>query len=55
MTDRDDLDDQIWRTFIGCGVSNAQTPRAASGRELQEIPGWNPRFVFSLIHKFNQP
>jgi type I restriction enzyme, R subunit len=55
MTDREDLDDQIWRTFIGCGVSDEKTPRAPSGRELQEILRGNHRFVFSLIHKFNQP
>src|SRR5713101_6092264 len=55
MTDREDLDDQIWRTFIGCGVIDEKTPRAASGKELQEILRGNHRFVFSLIHKFNQP
>jgi type I restriction enzyme, R subunit len=55
MTDREDLDDQIWRTFIGCGVTDEKTPRAGSGRELQEILQGNHRFVFSLIHKFNQP
>jgi type I restriction enzyme R subunit len=55
MTDREDLDDQIWRTFIGCGVSDEKTPRAASGKELREILQGNHRFVFSLIHKFNQP
>jgi len=55
MTDRADLDDQIWRTFIGCGVTDEQTPRAVSGRELREILRGNHRFVFSLIHKFNQP
>ena len=55
MTDREDLDDQIWRTFIGCGVSDDKTPRAGSGKELQEILRDNQRFVFSLIHKFNQP
>ena len=55
MTDREDLDDQIWRTFIGCGVSDDKTPRAGSGKELQEILRGNRRFVFSLIHKFNQP
>src|SRR5207247_6322599 len=54
-TDREDLDDQIWRTFIGCGVADENTPRAGSGRELKEILGENHRFVFSLIHKFNQP
>jgi type I restriction enzyme R subunit len=55
MTDREDLDDQIWRTFIGCGVTDEKTPRAGSGKELQEVLQGNHRFVFSLIHKFNQP
>ncbi|MGE3729355.1 MAG: type I restriction endonuclease subunit R [Lysobacterales bacterium] len=55
MTDREDLDDQIWRTFIGCGVTDETTPRAGSGKALQEMLHGNHRFVFSLIHKFNQP
>jgi type I restriction enzyme R subunit len=55
MTDREDLDDQIWRTFIGCGVTDEKTPRAASGRDLEEVLHENHRFVFTLIHKFNQP
>ncbi len=55
MTDREDLDEQIRRTFIGCGVVDENTPRARSGKELQETLRGNHRFVFSLIHKFNQP
>lgn len=55
MTDREDLDDQIWRTFIGCEVIDEKTPRASSGKELMTILRGNPRMVFSLIHKFNQP
>ena len=55
MTDRDDLDDQIWRTFVGCGVVDEKTPRAGSGDELQGLLRQNHRFVFSLIHKFNKP
>jgi len=55
MTDREDLDDQIWRTFIGCGITDEKTPRAGSGKELKEILQGDHRFVFSLIHKFNQP
>lgn len=55
MTDREDLDDQIWRTFAGCGVTDQKTPRAGSGKELQLLLRGNPRFIFSLIHKFNQP
>jgi type I restriction enzyme R subunit len=54
MTDREDLDDQIWRTFIGCRVADEKTPRASSGAALREILQQNHRFVFSLIHKFNQ-
>ena len=55
MTDRDDLDGQLWRTFIGCGVTDEKTPRASSGKDLQEILQGNHRYIFSLIHKFNQP
>ncbi len=55
MTDRDDLDDQIWRTFVGCSITDEKTPRAGSGKELRDILSENHRYVFSLIHKFNQP
>jgi len=56
ITDRDDLDDQIFRTLVGCGVADQNsTPRAGSGADLQSILTGNHRFVFSLIHKFNQP
>jgi len=55
MTDREDLDDQIWRTFVGCSVTDEKTPRACSGEDLQRILQENHRFVFSLIHKFNRP
>jgi type I restriction enzyme R subunit len=54
MTDRDDLDTQIYRTFAGCGLADDQTPRAASGKALEDLLKENHRYVFSLIHKFNQ-
>lgn len=54
MTDREDLDDQIFRTFVGCGVADEKTPRASSGQELKSILQENHRFIFSLVHKFNQ-
>jgi len=54
MTDRNDLDSQIYKTFIGCGVADNQTPRAGSGKELERLLKENHRYVFSLIHKFNQ-
>ncbi len=54
MTDRNDLDSQIYRTFVGCGAADEQTPRAGSGRELEQLLKENHRYIFSLIHKFNQ-
>ncbi len=35
MTDREDLDDQIWRTFVGCGVVDEKTPAGGVGRRVQ--------------------
>jgi type I restriction enzyme, R subunit len=54
MTDREDLDDQIYGTFVGCGIADDQTPRAGSGVRLKTLLQENHRYVFSLIHKFNQ-
>lgn len=54
MTDRTDLDTQIYKTFIGCGVVSDKTPRAASGTDLERVLKENHTYVFSLIHKFNQ-
>jgi len=54
MTDRNDLDTQIYGTFVGCGVADATTPRASSGEVLKGLLQENHRFIFSLIHKFNQ-
>ena len=54
MTDRNDLDGQLYRTFVGCGVANEKTPRASSGEVLKDLLKQNHRYIFSLIHKFNQ-
>jgi type I restriction enzyme R subunit len=54
MTDRTDLDSQIYRTFVGSGVADEQTPRASSGEELERLLKEDHRYIFSLIHKFNQ-
>ena len=54
MTDRQDLDSQIYKTFVGCGIADKETPRAGSGADLKRILKENHRYVFSLIHKFNQ-
>jgi len=54
MTDRDDLDDQIYRTFVGLGIADDNTPRAGSGIELEKLLHENHRLVFTLIQKFRR-
>ncbi|TIM10231.1 type I restriction endonuclease subunit R [Mesorhizobium sp.] len=54
MTDRNDLDSQIYKTFVGCDVVEKDTPRASSGADLEKLLKENHRYIFSLIHKFNQ-
>jgi type I restriction enzyme R subunit len=54
MTDRHDLDDQIYKTFAGSGIAGKDTPRAGSGHDLERVLKENHPYVFSLIHKFNK-
>ncbi len=54
MTDRHDLDTQIYGTFAGCGIADKHTPRPSSGIELRETLRENHRYIFSLVHKFNE-
>lgn len=56
VTDRDDLDTQIYKTFAGCGIvdNNRDKCRAASGDNLEEILALNKPYVFSMIQKFNK-
>jgi type I restriction enzyme R subunit len=56
LTDRDDLDTQIYKTFAGCGVvDNDRDPcRAASGEHLAQLLAQHKSHIFSLIQKFNQ-
>ena len=54
MTDRIDLDSQIYKTFVGCGIVDKEVPRAESGDDLEKRLKENHRYVFSLIHKFNK-
>ena len=56
LTDRDDLDTQIYKTFAGCGVvDNDRDPcRASSGENLTQLLTQHKSYVFSLIQKFNQ-
>ncbi|MFP7754341.1 type I restriction endonuclease subunit R [Thermodesulfobacteriota bacterium B35] len=56
LTDREDLDTQIYKTFAGCGVvDNDRDPcRASGGKHLGKLLAQHKAYVFSLIQKFNQ-
>jgi type I restriction enzyme R subunit len=56
LTDRDDLDTQIYKTFAGCGVvdHDREPCRASSGEHLVQLLGQHKSHIFSLIQKFNQ-
>jgi len=56
LTDRDDLDTQIYKTFAGCGVvDHDRDPcRASNGKHLGNLLAEHKSHVFSLIQKFNQ-
>ena len=56
LTDREDLDTQIYKTFAGCGVvDNDRDPcRASSGDHLSRLLAQHKSHIFSLIQKFNQ-
>ncbi len=56
LTDREDLDNQIYRTYAGCGVvDNDQDPCcAANGNHLNELLTQHKGYIFSLIQKFNK-
>ena len=55
LTDREDLDTQIYKTFSGCGLAdNDKAPcRASSGIHLKELISQHKSYIFSLIQKFN--
>jgi len=56
LTDRDDLDTQIYKTFARCGVvDNDRDPcRAASGDHLGRLLAEHKSHIFSLVQKFNR-
>jgi len=53
LTDRKELDDQIFTTFVGCGISTNNRDKATGAEGLERLlKDENRRYVFSLIHKF---
>lgn len=56
VTDRDDLDSQIYKTFAGCSVvkGKAEDHRAMSGAHLRRMLADHKSHVFTLVQKFNK-
>lgn len=67
LTDREDLDDQIYKTFVSCGAVKVAASgkkskatrkeeqlgvQATSGEHLKKLLTENHRYVFTLIQKF---
>ena len=56
VTDREELDDQISKTFKATGATAREDVRATSGEHLKELLRGNERVIFTLIQKFrNEP
>lgn len=56
VTDREELDDQISKTFKTTGATARENVRATSGEHLKELLRGNERYIFTLIQKFrNEP
>jgi type I restriction enzyme R subunit len=59
VTDRNELDTQIYGTFSGVGAvppiksGNKNSVKASSGANLKKLLKEDHRYLFTLIHKFN--
>lgn len=62
VTDRNELDNQIYGTFSSVGAvpkikagarKSDESIKAGSGKSLQKLLGEEHRYLFTLIHKFN--
>lgn len=53
VTDRQELDDQIYKTFAACGAVTEGQVQARSGEELKDLLRESHRNVFTLIQKFH--
>ncbi len=53
VTDRDDLDSQIYRNFLGAGAFSKDSKcQPANSEELRAMLQTNTRYIFTLIQKF---
>lgn len=56
VTDRVELDDQLYETFADAGViTSGEKVHAQTSEHLRELLGQDHRYVFTLIHKFIPP
>jgi type I restriction enzyme R subunit len=55
VTDRNDLDNQIYKNFAGVGavIEPEEQVRASSGENLKQLLKEDHRYVFTLIQKFH--
>lgn len=52
VTDREELDDQIYKTFAATGSVTEAEAQATSSEHLRQLLREDHRYVFTLIHKF---
>ena len=52
ITDRQELDHQIYKNFAAAGAVTEQEAQATSSRHLRQLLTEDHRYVFTLIHKF---
>ncbi len=54
VTDRKELDKQIYKTFTEFGINTEPNVRAQTISHLKELLQQNHKFIFTLIHKFQE-
>jgi len=54
VTDRQDLDNQIYRNFAGAGAVTEEQVQAESGEHLKQLLREDHRYIFTLIQKFHK-
>jgi type I restriction enzyme R subunit len=54
VTDRHDLDNQIYKNFAGAGAVTEEQVQAESGEHLKQLLREDHRYIFTLIQKFHK-
>lgn len=52
VTDRKELDQQIYKSFLDSGIVKEKQAHAETCNDLKKLLSENHRFIFTLIHKF---